>query len=600
MSNSHIINSLCFFANSSFLSSLFNDISMFFSPEILTSRNSGFSTAWLMATLGSKPSSNKINKSEIMATPVSKVCSMIETPPGPLALRLSSQLLYGVSLIYQQQITYLLTDVSLIRTKLLHDQVAKPSDLFAINLPSRNRVRNELANDPAFSLDFFILPPGPLLPSLSMKDAVPNLAAMVKSTGTQIGNYSLAEITLPNESIENPVEARDFLTSFMYDKDLDVENVEFGFGEDGEIIEDTSSSNGEINTMSEFNYDLPEHADNEFELGIQNADAGVYQFNSEGDLELGLDELRASAWAGQRLEEGDAFARESIPTILASATKATPDSALGKRACPFDPHINVAIEDLRSFRDNYSENMLAAKHRRVSRQTKKQPLYTFNEFTRLAIGPTFSNIFKRTLGANLPVPGRIEDRLRGKTPEDIEFGREGGHRHSEQRFSSSPVSIPVSERMRGSSSPNIRSSRFLPSDLGDIPEISSHSFGYDDVYNEDLSYNDLEVTDFPPLQVESAENSDEEDIKSDTGKSTRRIDSTSKFMAHFRSVSQQIPSTLLKDAEGYVLYDSVFPAYDTTKAQAASAFAQILKMTTQNKMKLKHVAGSGSGIWMLI
>lgn len=83
---------------------------MFFSPEILTNRSSGLSTIWLMATLGNRPAaaSAKISKADIQSTKIPGVCRMITDPDGPLALRLSSNLLYGVSLVYQQQIAYLL------------------------------------------------------------------------------------------------------------------------------------------------------------------------------------------------------------------------------------------------------------------------------------------------------------------------------------------------------------------------------------------------------------------------------------------------------------------------------------------------------------
>lgn len=47
----------------------------------------------LVATLGSRPTTRKVSKKEILGVNVSKACGVIIDPPGPLALRLQSNLL---------------------------------------------------------------------------------------------------------------------------------------------------------------------------------------------------------------------------------------------------------------------------------------------------------------------------------------------------------------------------------------------------------------------------------------------------------------------------------------------------------------------------
>lgn len=83
---------------------------MFFSEEILSkSRKNGISTAWLMATIGMKTSSHKFYRKDILAASVPAICESVVEPIHPLALRLSSNLLFGIALLYQQQINYLLS-----------------------------------------------------------------------------------------------------------------------------------------------------------------------------------------------------------------------------------------------------------------------------------------------------------------------------------------------------------------------------------------------------------------------------------------------------------------------------------------------------------
>ncbi|KAM3064893.1 meiosis-specific component of sister chromatid cohesion complex [Clarireedia jacksonii] len=85
---------------------------MFYSHEILTSRKYGIATVWLVATLGSKSSTKKITRKAILDVDVQKACSTIIEPHAPMALRLQSNLLYGVSMVYGQQVAYVLTDAT--------------------------------------------------------------------------------------------------------------------------------------------------------------------------------------------------------------------------------------------------------------------------------------------------------------------------------------------------------------------------------------------------------------------------------------------------------------------------------------------------------
>ncbi|KAI9873277.1 MAG: hypothetical protein M1830_000588, partial [Pleopsidium flavum] len=64
----------------------------------------------LVATLGPKSNLKKVNRKAILDVDVPKACETILTPEAPMALRLQSNLLYGVSRVYSQQCGYVLAD----------------------------------------------------------------------------------------------------------------------------------------------------------------------------------------------------------------------------------------------------------------------------------------------------------------------------------------------------------------------------------------------------------------------------------------------------------------------------------------------------------
>lgn len=74
---------------------------MFFSPDLLSKRDSGFGLLWLAATLGSKSSFKKLPKRSVISADITQLCDLIATPVEPLALRLSSNLLVGAARVYR-------------------------------------------------------------------------------------------------------------------------------------------------------------------------------------------------------------------------------------------------------------------------------------------------------------------------------------------------------------------------------------------------------------------------------------------------------------------------------------------------------------------
>ena len=77
---------------------------------VLTSRKYGVATVWLVATLGSKSTLKRVSRKAILDVDVAKACDTIVQPEAPMALRLQSNLLYGVARVYSQQCGYVLSD----------------------------------------------------------------------------------------------------------------------------------------------------------------------------------------------------------------------------------------------------------------------------------------------------------------------------------------------------------------------------------------------------------------------------------------------------------------------------------------------------------
>ncbi|KAL5317450.1 hypothetical protein ACEPPN_014545 [Leptodophora sp. 'Broadleaf-Isolate-01'] len=126
---------------------------MFYSHEILTSRKYGVATIWLVATLGAKSNTKKVTKKAILDVNVKKACETIIEPEAPMALRLQSNLLYGVTKVYNQQWEYLLVDVQTAQNTMRSlFKVARNSELDASALKAHPD-QLIMMDDPAFVID---------------------------------------------------------------------------------------------------------------------------------------------------------------------------------------------------------------------------------------------------------------------------------------------------------------------------------------------------------------------------------------------------------------------------------------------------------------
>ncbi|KAK4550788.1 hypothetical protein LTR36_000368 [Oleoguttula mirabilis] len=132
---------------------------MFYSHEVLTSRKYGVATVWLVATLGSKSTLKRVSRKAILDVDVQKACETIVTPEAPMALRLQSNLLYGVARVYSQQCGYVLTDAETARNNMR--AVFKVLRTSALDAEGGHKGRSDqllLQDDPNFLPDFDLMP----------------------------------------------------------------------------------------------------------------------------------------------------------------------------------------------------------------------------------------------------------------------------------------------------------------------------------------------------------------------------------------------------------------------------------------------------------
>ncbi|CAO1614011.1 unnamed protein product [Sympodiomycopsis kandeliae] len=81
-------------------------------PDFLEKRNWELHLVWRAATIGGSSSLHKLKKREIDSLNIVKACKQVSNPAQPLALRLRSQLLFGVVRVYSHKSVQLFNDIT--------------------------------------------------------------------------------------------------------------------------------------------------------------------------------------------------------------------------------------------------------------------------------------------------------------------------------------------------------------------------------------------------------------------------------------------------------------------------------------------------------
>lgn len=231
-------------------------------------------------------------------------------------LRLTSNLLYGISLVYKQKTDYLNNDTILIKTKIQKDLFTKKEVLITDFKPTKISL---LHDDPNFNINN-------LLPSLENLEFLNN---EIESTKFDRIN-KIKEFDFKNNYQLNSSQS---LPSSV--DDLESNDPKFAFNEDGLLL-DLELENTNLHIEDEINYD--------FDFGYEDPLETVNK-----DQEKGVNEI-----IHENIEENEPV-NEPIKEPIGETL--IPKKRKGNKIIVDDP-ISLFTDDLRSARDNYVLNMI--------------------------------------------------------------------------------------------------------------------------------------------------------------------------------------------------------------------------------------------------
>ncbi|KAK6361113.1 hypothetical protein TWF730_004860 [Orbilia blumenaviensis] len=377
---------------------------MFYDHRILTQRKYGVATVWLVATIGPKNVlSKKVHKKEILEVNVTKACKTILQSENPLALRLQSNLLFGVTRVFSEQCNYLFTDVTNAHQKISRDHFIQ-LDTGQIDL-SGGRVRPEsllLQDDPAFVPELtFVLPEFRTLPGdrlhhttqLTLEDqtllpsehSLPHLVHGARSS-------PIAQLIIPDSSSLDgaglgfqPFFGDDFHGGQVNREEIDDE-VDFIFDENGEIRdvpartsrpdlqyfdgddERAPRSEGSVGPTNENHWLMvptgSKRVEREHEDGRQNLDLG----NNLMDLDDFQDELFPIRDPDE-VDDAEPFPHRQLePQQERMIISVSHKPKKAARLAQVDDALELGISDIAALGPNYLENMDLARRKRHNMQ----------------------------------------------------------------------------------------------------------------------------------------------------------------------------------------------------------------------------------------
>ncbi|KAF2190464.1 hypothetical protein K469DRAFT_656799 [Zopfia rhizophila CBS 207.26] len=399
---------------------------MFYSHEVLTSRKYGVATVWLIATLGSKSKLKKINRKAILDVDVQKACKTIVSPEAPLALRLQSNLLYGISRVYLQQCGYVLADAQHAHNAMrMMLKIVKNAELD----PEAGKARPEqliLQDDPSF-LPEFTLPPlnlnfGDFDQPMPWETPRSGESQSLTPFGSQLDHSTpegqVGGIILPSSSSRGMggfvVQGDDGPGTIggpgsMLEPDVNIEGLdqlEFEIDADGNLIEITPNRVISGTSVAPGGGALPSDGGasarvrGEHEEGQR---AGAELLDDQMDLDIPI--------LGEDLPEREAFPTAPRPesgqpseAVGSTSTVSAPMRQKKKRISrliPLDTAMELRNKDLADWNTNYLQNMAEAS--RIKNQ-HRQAMQAKKNAEHWVWGAGIGGIGNRPAGATGPTP----------------------------------------------------------------------------------------------------------------------------------------------------------------------------------------------------
>lgn len=407
-----------------------NNNSIYSSNELISkvSVDTGLSTAWLLATLGSKTSYRRLVRKDILSISIPQTCEIIGNPQSTIPLRLSSNLLYGVSLMYKQKIDYFLSDVSLIKTKLQKEiflntltnkqnfTVISINHLHYDNFKARDHNQIFLKEDPFFDINRDLFDPFCSEEQDERRKRIQQLdQQLYYDTSHSLFTSTVGQVTIVpdvhTKTIENFMDQElntldELSESLKSDGALD-----FEFGDDGKIVN--------INPSNK------EH---------ENEDLSIIDFDQVIERsEDSLDSITDGAY--EKTITNDKTFHVSHDTHTNQTTILDTNKSIKRkrnyRKIIIDENMKISSSELKKFRDSYETIMNIHNKRIKLANFEKQKISTVNDFLYeenkepFATKYTRQYIFGPQIAAdNIQLNSRAPVRFNSKQlSDDLEFGR---------------------------------------------------------------------------------------------------------------------------------------------------------------------------------
>lgn len=379
----------------------------------------GIAQAWLMATVGPKSHKRQLRKT-ISEVSIPKVCEVL-CSGTPLLLRVTSSLLYGISLLFKQKVGLMATDVSLI-----FDRISSLISTYSVDSPTcsstatvqmepgRANRRSYLADDPTFLMETdFVLEWKESCAQLAGSVMLSNILAIQK-----MDNYLNGRETSPQPNLLVDAEARDRSFAEYLDRTNnttvvlgheEMGDLDFEFDEDGNII--TFGNEESVNVLADLNFDEDFSAS---AAVVEDLSKSVNSISNDPNFDI-LNQSEATVVT--KLAETDAMAtRRSRKRRLVVDSITSSSSKRG-----FERRVTLDIgAQIETGRNSDSEAIL---NTFIGLMSSTQPQFV-NLCYRLVLGPQATNEISfeaLPLAQRHPAINNLESFL--KEIDDIERGR---------------------------------------------------------------------------------------------------------------------------------------------------------------------------------
>ncbi|AOW00156.1 Rec8 like protein-domain-containing protein [Yarrowia lipolytica] len=504
---------------------------MFFSTALFQ-HQPGLSTVWLLATVN-----KSLHRREVMELQINHICKEISSPAHPMALRLSSQLMYGTVVAMHRQSSSLQADAINLRNRLSFAPLAPRS----IDLPQRRPARQSLVLE-----DAAVLAPPPL----------PEIAGVPIS--------GLSELNLP-ELITPEI-------SWAFDDDDELGDLDMSFDDNGLLTDNLNIDDFVVD--DELNIDLSSDY-------VPPSDPGVMTPRTPRSPHT---PLHSSPFMRHEIMQVDDLAtiQEATQTPAGSRRKRV-------RAAVMDEEISLKMADIRSFRDNYLENMELQKQDRRPRRKRRKG--KFGQWKESVLNQCESDpilLLEDEIREMLtePVAPRRPTRPSADVPVELETGRAGTSAQN------TPASIEIARRGSAATSPwsdqgearilgtsGLFGSRMSGSAGGTPGSGRARHSRRGGVHSRSGSFGDIDFLDeYPdPYFPDDIPGDDEYNMLSGTSIAAHEAQ---EFLFHLMSVCQ-----------GKTSFEAILPSTSSDgvpndRATAATSFAKALDLATKGIIKL--------------